>query len=119
MGGTRNKNEKSGGFPSHKAYFKRGESGKDKFFRGLGPGIGLNVTFMNFNDPSFDLSTSKFVNTTGANVQVGSGIIGSLFDNKLQLSYGWNLNVEQRRNYFTVGFGLLEIGKEVVKYIGK
>jgi hypothetical protein len=101
------------------AYFQRGNSGWAKFLRGLGPGIGLNVTFMNFNDPSFDLTTSKFVNTTGTNVQVGSGIVGSLFDNKLQLSYGWNLNVENRRTYFGVGFGFLEIGKEVVKYIGK
>jgi hypothetical protein len=39
--------------------------------RALGPGIGMNVTFMNFNDPGFDLATQKFVNTTGTNVQVG------------------------------------------------
>jgi len=101
------------------AYFKRGQSGGDKFMRALGPGIGMNVTFMNFNDPSFDLATSKFVNTTGTNVQIGAGVIGSLFDNKLQFSYGWNLNVEHRRNYFGVGFGFIEIGKELTKYIGK
>jgi hypothetical protein len=101
------------------AYFKRGQSGGDKFMRALGPGIGMNVTFMNFNDPSFDLATNKFVATTGTNVQVGAGVIGSLFDNKLQFSYGWNLNVENRRDYFGVGFGFIEIGKELTKYIGK
>ena len=99
------------------AYFKRGNSGGDKFLRALGPGVGMNVTFMNFSDPSFDLSTLKFVNTTGTNVQVGAGIVGSLFDNKLQFSYGWNLNVEKRRSYIGVGFGFLEVGKEVAKYV--
>jgi hypothetical protein len=101
------------------AYFKRGNSGGDKFLRALAPGVGMNVTFMNFNDPSYDLSTQKFVNTTGANVQVGAGVIGSLFDNKLQVSYGWNLNVEKRRTYFGVGFGFIEVGKEVAKYVSK
>jgi len=101
------------------AYFKRGNSDWDKFVRGLGPGMGMNVTFMNFNDPSFNLATTQFVNTSGTNVQVGAGLIGSLFDNKLQLSYGWNLNVERRRTYFGVGFGFIEIGKEVAKYVTK
>jgi roadblock/LC7 domain-containing protein len=100
------------------AYFKRGQSSGDKFMRALGPGIGMNVTFMNFNDPSYDLTTGKFVNTTGTNVQIGAGVIGSLFDNKIQFTYGWNLNVEQRRQYFGVGFGFIEVGKELAKYIG-
>jgi hypothetical protein len=74
---------------------------------------------MNFNDPSFDLAANQFVNTSGTNVQVGAGIIGSLFDNKLQLTYGWNLNVERRRTYFGVGFGFIEIGKELSKHIAR
>ncbi|HXJ15456.1 MAG TPA: hypothetical protein VNH19_24550 [Candidatus Limnocylindrales bacterium] len=101
------------------AYFKRGETSWNKFARAVGPGVGMNVTFMNYNDPSFNLATTQFTNTTGTNVQVGAGIVGSLFDNKLQLSYGWNLNVERRRTYFAVGFGFIEIGKEVAKYIPK
>jgi hypothetical protein len=101
------------------AYFKRGYSSWDKFVRALGPGLGMNVTFMNYNDPSFNLATTQFTNTSGTDVQVGAGLIGSLFDNKLQLSYGWNLNVERRRTYFAVGFGFIEIGKEVAKYIAK
>jgi hypothetical protein len=51
------------------ASFKRGQSGGSKFMRALGAGIGMNVTFMNFNDPGFDLATQKFVN--GNERQVG------------------------------------------------
>jgi len=101
------------------AYFKRGKRASDKFLRAAAPGGGLNVTFMNFNDSSFDQATQKFVNTTGTNVQVGAGLIGSLFDNKIQISYGWNLNVDRRRTYFGVGFGFIEIGKELTKYLSK
>jgi uncharacterized protein (DUF934 family) len=101
------------------AYFKRGSSGWDKFARAVGPGLGMNVTFMNFNDPSYNLATGQFVNTNGTNVQVGAGVIGSLFDNKIQFTYGWNLNVEKRRTYIGVGFGFIEIGKELAKYIPK
>ncbi|HEY7617181.1 MAG TPA: hypothetical protein VH744_10285, partial [Terriglobales bacterium] len=101
------------------AYFKRGDSKGNTFLRALGPGVGMNVSFMNFNDPSFDLAANQFVNTSGTNVQVGAGIIGSLFDNKLQLTCGWNLNVERRRTYFGVGFGFIEIGKELSKHIAR
>lgn len=90
-------------------WFKRGDRGGDKFLRALAPTVGVNVSFMNFNDPGFDLSTGKFTNTTGTDVQVGAGPVFSLFNNKLHFSYGWNLNVERRRNYFGVGFGFLEI----------
>ena len=90
-------------------YFARGDSAGAKFFRGLAPTFGMNVAFMNFNDPGFDLSTGKFTNTTGTTVQVGAGPLLSLFNNKLHFTYGWNLNAEQKRNYFGVGFGFLEV----------
>jgi hypothetical protein len=73
----------------------------------------MNVTFMNFNDPSFDLGTSKFVNTTGTNVQVGAGVIGSSFDNKIQFTYGWNLNVDRRRKYFGAASALSKLGRNI------
>lgn len=104
-------------------YFKRGDTGREKFLRALAPGMGINVSFMNFSDPSFDVTANNgagaFVNTNGTNVQVGSGFVFSAFDNKLQVTYGWNLNVEQRRRYFGVGFGFIEIGKELAKYVSK
>ncbi len=113
-------------------FLKRGRSKRDRFLRALGPGIGINVSFMNFDDPAFDLAANKFVNTSGQTVQIGTGIIGSLFDNKLQFSYGWNLNanrsgtpaaagaeavLERRRQYFGIGFGFLEVAKELGKFL--
>ncbi len=93
------------------SYFKRGDDAGSKFLRALAPGAGINVSFMNYNDPAFDLATGRFINTTGSNVQVGAGVVGMLFNNKLQLSYGYNLNADQKRRYFGVGFSFLDIAK--------
>jgi hypothetical protein len=98
-------------------YLDRGDTGWHRFCRALGPGFGMNVSFMNFNDPGFDLTTQKFTNTTGVNVQVGAGVVGGLFDNKLQITRGWNLNADQKRQYWGIGFGFIEIGKTVAKYV--
>lgn len=98
-------------------YFKRGDRGMDKFARVLAPTIGMNVSFMNFKDPGFDLTTTMFTNTKGTDVQIGAGPVFSLFNNKLDFTYGWNLNVERKRNYFGIGFGFIEIAKELTKYL--
>jgi hypothetical protein len=51
-------------------------------------------------------------------------MIGSLFDNKLQFSYGWNLNaptkgagMSRKRSYFAIGFGFLEVSKLVADFV--
>ncbi len=98
-------------------YFKRGENASDKLLRALAPTFGINVSFMNFNDPGFDLEKEMFTNTKGTDVQVGAGPVVSLFNNKLHFTYGWNLNVDERRSYFGIGFGFLEVGKAVGKYL--
>jgi len=98
-------------------YFKRGDSAGDKFARVLAPTIGMNVSFMNFKDPGFDLVKNMFTNTKGTDVQVGAGPVFSLFNNKLDFTYGWNLNVDRKRNYFGIGFGFIEIAKELTKYV--
>ena len=84
---------------------------------------------MNFDDPGFDLNANKFVNTTGQTVQVGVGVVGSLFDNALQFSYGWNLNAsrkgpimpgvdrDRKRQYFGIGFGFLDVVEQVGKFV--
>lgn len=100
-------------------YFKRGENISDKFFRALAPGAGANVSFMNFNDSTFDLKEGKFVNTNGVNVQIGVGVVGSLFNNKLQFSYGYNLNADQKRRYFGVGFGFIGLATEFASRLGQ
>ncbi len=98
-------------------FFKRGEGGGSKFLRALAPTIGINVSFMNFNDPGFDLTTNMFTNTSGTDVQVGAGPVFSLFDNKLHFTQGWNLNVDKKRRYWGIGFGFVEFAKELGKYI--
>lgn len=98
-------------------FFKRGDDGGSKFLRALAPTIGMNVSFMNFKDPGFDLSTMMFTNTTGTDVQVGAGPIVSFFDNKLHFTHGWNLNVDRKRRYWGIGFGFVEFAKELGKYI--
>jgi len=100
-------------------YYKRGTSGWDKFWRGLGPGVGVNVSFMNFNDPGFDLSTGTFTNTTGTNIQVGAGVIYSLLGDSIQFTNGWNLNVDRKRAYFGVGFSFVDFTKKVAAIVKK
>ena len=90
-------------------FFKRGDDAGSRFLRALSPGLAMNVSFMNFDDPGFDLSTGQFTNTNGTNVQVGTGIVTSLFHNMIQFTYGWNLNVDRKREYWGVGFGFVEI----------
>jgi hypothetical protein len=100
-------------------YYKRGNTGGDKFLRGLAPGLGVNVSFMNFNDPGFDLSSRTFTNTTGTNVQVGTGVLYSLFDNAIQFTNGWNLNVDRKRAYFGIGFSFVKFTEKVAAVIKK
>lgn len=99
-------------------YFKRGDTGGSKFLRTLAPTVGINVSFMNFKDPGFDLLTNMFTNTKGTDVQVGTGPIVSLFNNKLHfIPVGWNLNADRKRRYWGIGFGFVEFAKELGKYI--
>ncbi len=98
-------------------FFKRGNSSWDKFLRALAPGIGINVSFMNFDDPGFDLVSNAFTKTTGVNVQVATGPVVSLFDNKLQFTYGWNLSADRKRRYFGVGFSFIKIAERLGEYI--
>lgn len=100
-------------------FYKRGNSAGDKFLRGLAPGLGVNVSFMNFNDAGFDLSTQRFTNTTGTTVQVGTGTLFSLFDNAIQFTNGWNLNVDRKRAYFGVGFSFVKFTEKVAAIIKK
>ncbi len=86
----------------------------------LAPGLGANVTFMNFNDPTdFNISTGKFTNSTAVNVQFGAGVVVSLFNNMVQATYGWNLNAPQKRTYWGLGFGFLDVAKYFANKFGK
>jgi len=88
------------------------------FLRALGPGLGINFSFLNWaSSRDFDPTSNTFAKTTGTNFQAGAGIVFSLFNNKLDFTYGWNLNEDQRRRYFGVGFGFLEVGKTLAGFL--
>jgi hypothetical protein len=86
----------------------------------LAPGIGVNVTFMNFADPrDFDPALNQFSSTSASNFQIGAGGVVSVFNSALQFTYGFNLNESQKSRYFGFGFGFIEIGKLLSGYLKK
>ena len=57
---------------------------KSKVFRALRPGIGMNATFLNWRDPTYDSNTKRYLpNTRGSDVNIGMGVQFSLFNNVL------------------------------------
>ncbi|MEM1447864.1 MAG: hypothetical protein AAGI22_02065 [Planctomycetota bacterium] len=62
-----------------------------QFFDVVAPGIGVNVS-----SPSFD---------TGADIAVGAQV--TLFNNLLQVGYGYNISVEENPEMFFFGFDLI------------
>ena len=98
-----------------------------RFYSALAPGIGINVSLMNFSNNDFDPSIKDsqgnvvggFKTTTSGSIQVGTGVSASLFSNALQFTYGWNLSVGDKRSYWGIGFGFIEIGQEIAKVAKK
>jgi hypothetical protein len=92
----------------------------DRIQSALAPGIGVNATFMSFDDPrDFDPALNQFNNTSASNFQIGAGGVASLFNNALQFTYGVNINESQKKRYFGFGFGFIEIGKMLSGYLKK
>jgi len=101
----------------HPNYMRKENGGFGQLMRALAPGLSMNVSFMNWNSPTdFDATTGKFTSSAAASIQVGAGVVASLFDNQIQFTYGWNLQVPQNRQYWGVGFGFVEIGKTLAGY---
>lgn len=86
--------------------------------RFLKPGVGVNVSFMDWSDPAFDIATGQFASgTTSNDIEVGMGIQASLFNNILQVTYGWNLHAEQDREYFGIGVSFVNFTSKVAGLI--
>ena len=82
--------------------------------RVLTPGFGYNVSFTDWGDTAFDIATGKFKKgTQGSNVEIGTGLVLTLFHDTLHLSYGWNLNVESKRRYFGIGFSFFNLSQQI------
>ena len=104
--------------------YEASETAVRRFLGALAPGIGINVTFMNFGDPrdfnpAANDGAGAFTTTTGSNFEVGAGAVGSLFDNNLQFTYGYNLNASRKNSYFGIGFGFIEVGKRLAGFLGQ
>lgn len=59
----------------------------------IDPGLGINVAALSFED----------------SVEVGAGAHVSFFGDLVQAGYGWNLNVDDDRGYWSLGIGLVEL----------
>lgn len=93
---------------------------KNNFLRVLRPSLGVNVSFTDWDDPAFNQATGQFAaGTNASDIEITSGVVGGVFDGIVQFTFGWNLNVEQRRTYFGVGFSFVNIVDRLGKLIAK
>lgn len=84
------------------------------FLRTLRPGFGINVSFMDWDDPSFDPATGTFIKgTSGTDIEIGAGMVAQVFDGVLQGTLGWNLNAERDRFYYGVGFSFVNVVEKI------
>jgi len=63
----------------------------------------------NFIDPAIGVSGSFLDFRSDKDLEVGLGFVISLFNGIIQINYGWNLNVKDNRQYWSVGVGFLDI----------
>ncbi len=68
--------------------------GGQRFLSVLNPGLGLNFATLSFDQ---------------SDIQVGVGVTLSLFRDLIRVGYGYNLQVDERPEYFFVGFNFTEI----------
>jgi hypothetical protein len=100
---------------------------RNRTLAALTPGIGANVSFMNFGTGDFDDTIKDaagsvvggFKTSSGGSIQVGIGVSASIFANALQFTWGYNLQADKRHNYFGVGVGFVQIGQEIAKLAKK
>ena len=93
---------------------------KHNFWRVLRPSVGVNVSFTDWDDPAFNQATGQFAAGTNANdIEITTGLVGGIFGGIVQFTYGWNLNVDQKRTYFGLGFSFVNVVDRLGKLIAK
>lgn len=80
--------------PSYSVLFKYGTKKFNQYNRYIAPGIGVNMATLDFNND----------NTP----EIGIGVVGSVFQDYLQVGYGRNMSADQ--NYWFFGIRLPFIG---------
>jgi hypothetical protein len=97
-------------------YFAR----KNALVRFLQPGGGITLLFTNWGNPAFDLTTGQFVaGTKSSDIQTALGGQLTFFGNVVQLGYGANLQVDQKRQYFSVGLSFVNLTTKLSGLIAK
>jgi hypothetical protein len=56
------------------------------------------------------------VTTNGSSFEIGTGPVISLFNNRIIATYGWNLMQPVKREYWGLGFGFIQIGRDVASF---
>lgn len=93
---------------------------RNAFLRFIQPGAAINVMFTKWDNPAFDVSTGQFVpGTKASDIQTAMGGQFTLFGNVIQLGYGANLQVDQKRTYFGVGVSFVNLTTKIAGMISK
>jgi hypothetical protein len=93
---------------------------KHNLWRILRPSFGVNVSFTDWDDPAFNQATGQFAPGTNAgDIEITTGLVSGVFDGIVQFTYGWNLNVDQKRTYFGLGFSFVNVVDRLGKLIPK
>lgn len=96
---------------------------RNGFGRFLEPGWGVNVSFPNFGSTITEFSSSSptdpastpsvTVRDGGGPVDITIGFVGSLFGGLVQATFGWDLTVSEKRQYFGLGFSFVQLGNTI------
>jgi hypothetical protein len=102
---------------------------RSSILRFLEPGFGASASFLGWDDRSKLLTLGGGPPATvpapaggtmapaTSPVQVGVGVMGSMFDNVVVATIGWNLNVRDQRSYFGIGVSVTGLARKFSRYL--
>lgn len=72
---------------------------RSRFLLAVQPSLGFNASFVDFEQDK--------------DLEIGLGIVFSLFGSTLQISYGWDLHADDHREYWAVGIGFIDLADRI------
>jgi len=92
---------------------------RNAVMRFIQPGVGVTVLFTKWDNPAYDVATGQFVaGTKSSDIQTAFGGQFTLFSNIVQVGYGVNLQVDQKRQYFSIGLSFVNLATKVGGLLG-
>lgn len=93
---------------------------RNEFVRFLEPGGGITVLFTKWDNTAiYNAATGQFVpGTTSSDIQTALGFQLSAFGGVLQAGYGANLQIDQKRQYFSLGLSFVNLASKISGLIG-